>query len=156
MASEPTELKLHAAIRSRILRHGERAYPEEACGGLLGLRQGGCAVDVMDAVPLANASEGERRRRYLIGPDDVLGLERRADVADLMVVGYYHSHPDAPASPSSADREHAWPGYIYLIVSVEKGQTTSVRAWQLAEDRGDFKAVRLKARRTEDARGSRT
>ena len=35
--------------------------------------------------------------RYLIGPEEVLELERRAEAMDLQVVGYYHSHPDAAA-----------------------------------------------------------
>jgi len=54
------------------------------------------------------------------------------------VVGFYHSHPDAPAQPSGFDREHAWPGYCYLIVSVRQGDPQEMRNWLLREDRSGF------------------
>ena len=53
-------------------------------------------------------------------------------------MGYYHSHPDHPARPSEFDREHAWPGVSYLIVSVEKGKVADARSWRLTDDREKF------------------
>ncbi len=98
---------------------------------------------MIEAVALTNVREADRHRRYLIAPDDVLALERRAAAADLEVVGYFHSHPDAPARPSAFDREHAWPWYVYLIVSIAEGRATEARAWRLSPDREGFDAVVL-------------
>jgi proteasome lid subunit RPN8/RPN11 len=135
-------LQLGPQLLAAMREHAEATYPEEACGGLLG-RADSDAVEVVEVVSLANVREAERRRRYLIGPDDVMALERRAEARGLQVVGYYHSHPDAPAEPSAFDREHAWPWYVYLIVGVAKGRAAESRAWRLADDRGEFEAVQI-------------
>ena len=54
------------------------------------------------------------------------------------VLGFYHSHPDHPAIPSTYDLEHAWPFYSYLIVSVEKGKAQAITSWELENDRSKF------------------
>jgi len=59
------------------------------------------------------------------------------------VVGFFHSHPDHPASPSAFDLEHAWPYYSYLIVSVGRGRVADARAWRLATDRSRFEPETL-------------
>ena len=141
-SKENARLVLGAESLARIREHLQASYPEEACGGLLG-RVAGESVVVVEAVSLANVRKAERRRRYLIGPKDVLGLERRAEELGLQVVGYYHSHPDAPPVPSEFDREHAWPWYAYLIASVENGHLTGSRAWRLTDDRARFLPLQL-------------
>jgi proteasome lid subunit RPN8/RPN11 len=50
-----------------------------------------------------------------------------------MVLGFYHSHPDCPARPSEYDREHAWPFYSYVIVSIAKGSAVDMTSWLLDE-----------------------
>jgi len=132
---------LNRDLLAAICQHVQAAYPEETCGGLLGRVRGAEALAVVETVPLANVDQAERHRRYLIGPHDVLALERRAEAAGLQVLGYYHSHPDAPAQPSPFDREHAWPWYVYVIVRVEEGRAREARAWQLSDDRETFKPV---------------
>ena len=47
----------------------------------------------------------------------------------------FHAHPD---KPSEFDREHAWPGFSYIIISVQDGKAVSYRSWQLNEDRKFF------------------
>ncbi len=136
-------LAVGADVLALIRQHVETAYPEEAPGGLLGIVHDETRVEVVEAVPSNNASDDVRRRRYLIGPDDVLALERRASEAGLQVVGYYHSHPDAPPVPSEFDREHAWPWYVYLIVNVVDGAMAEARAWRLSDDRDSFDAIEL-------------
>lgn len=121
-----------------IRRQAQSGYPEEICGGLLGREGNHGVVQVVEATALRNTRSDERGRRYLIGPDDVLLIEKRADSTGLQVVGYYHSHPDAPAVPSEFDRQHAWPWYTYLIVDVQQGRPGRARAWRLTDDRRRF------------------
>lgn len=137
------QLRLDAPLRGAIRGHLETRYPEEACGGLLAKVDEAGVIRVTAAVPMENDRREERGRRYLIGPDDVVALERRADREGVTVVGYYHSHPDAPAIPSDYDREHAWPGYVYLIVSVRDGSAVEARAWRLLDDRSGFDRVEI-------------
>lgn len=136
-------VRLSGEARQSMRKQLEAAYPEEACGGLLAEPSDGAILDVVAAVAAANEHSDERRRRYLIGPDDILALEREAEARGLQVAGYYHSHPDAEARPSAYDREHAWPWYVYVIVSVREGRAVETRAWQLAEDRHAFLGVEI-------------
>lgn len=138
-------IRLAAGALEAIRAHARAAYPEECCGALLGraLDAGGAAREVVRAAVAENARREDRARRYLIGPEDVLRLEAEAARAGLEVVGFYHSHPDHPAEPSAFDREHAWPWYAYLIVSVRAGVPGEARAWRLASDRGAFEPEEL-------------
>jgi proteasome lid subunit RPN8/RPN11 len=56
----------------------------------------------------------------------------------MTVVGFYHSHPDHPPSPSATDAECAWPGYVYLICSLTASGATETKAWVCDEALGQF------------------
>ena len=122
-----------------IEAHGERDYPHE-CGGML---IGHFTVDgkktVTETFPLENAREEEaRHNRVLILPADVLKAERYAREKKLDVVGYYHSHPDEEAVPSQYDLDHALPVWSYVIVSVREGKAVDIRSWEMENDRSKF------------------
>jgi proteasome lid subunit RPN8/RPN11 len=122
----------------QIEAHGERTYPSE-CGGMLIGRFEDGKKTVIELLPMENAmSEGERHNRVLILPRDVLRAERFAREKTLDVVGYYHSHPDHPAVPSQFDLDHALPVWTYIIVSVRQGAAADVRAWEMENDRSKF------------------
>jgi proteasome lid subunit RPN8/RPN11 len=122
----------------QIEAHGERTYPSE-CGGMLIGRFEDGKKTVIELLPMENAmSEGERHNRVLILPRDVLRAERFAREKKLDVVGYYHSHPDHPAVPSQFDLDHALPVWTYIIVSVRQGAAADVRAWEMENDRSKF------------------
>jgi len=137
-AAQPAlALALAAGDLEAIERHGERTYPEECCGFLLGRPAGG-VTRVEKVVPAANERQESRHNRFVMSPETVLAAHKEARAAGLTVVGYYHSHPDHPAEPSEFDREHAWPGLSYLIVSVRGGQADAARSWRLRDDRERF------------------
>jgi cysteine synthase B len=116
-----------------IRQHATDTYPDECCGALIGRGD-----RVIEAFPLSNAQSENRKRRFLIGPDAYRRAEARADELGASLLGFYHSHPDHPAVPSSFDLEHAWPNLIYAIVSVREGQARELRAWRLKTDRSGF------------------
>jgi proteasome lid subunit RPN8/RPN11 len=128
-------------LAATIARHGEATYPDECCGILLGHDTDGQRT-VEKLLEIDNQwDEIERRRRFLIQPGDLLRAEREARRDGLDVLGFYHSHPDAPARPSEFDREHAWPWYTYLIASIEQGMYATMTAWQLRDDRTAYDEV---------------
>jgi proteasome lid subunit RPN8/RPN11 len=122
-----------AAIRA----HATRDYPHECCGFLVG-KADGEAVIVSRTVPAQNTRDDSPRNRFEIDPGELVKVDRAARADGLGVVGFYHSHPDAPAVPSNFDREHAWPGYCYIIVSVVAGQPQELYNWLLRDDRSGF------------------
>jgi proteasome lid subunit RPN8/RPN11 len=122
----------------QIEAHGEKTYPYE-CGGMLIGRFEDERRTVVELLPMENAmSEEEQHNRVLITPKDVLRAERYAREKRLDVVGYYHSHPDHVAEPSQFDLDHALPVWTYIIVSIVKGKAVDVRAWEMENDRSKF------------------
>ena len=124
---------------AEISSHGERDYPYECCGLLIG-RFG--SVDekvVFETYPISNArEESAKRNRFLIEPEELMKGERYARTNDREVVGFYHSHPESPAVPSQYDLEHAWPTYSYIIVSVIKERAGDLFSWEQEPDRSKF------------------
>ena len=125
-------------VLDAIRTHGEATYPEECCGFLLGhVTPDGNLVVAIQRV--ANRQATNRERRYTITPDDYQAAARAAATQGLDVVGFYHSHPDHPAQPSETDlAEATFPGYTYVIVSVQQGAADEITAWALAPDRSRF------------------
>lgn len=122
----------------QIEAHGEKTYPYE-CGGMLIGRFEDGKKTVVELLPMENAmAESEQHNRVLILPKDVLRAERFARAKKLDVVGYYHSHPDHVAVPSQFDLDHALPVWTYIIVSVENGQAVKLLAWEMENDRSKF------------------
>ncbi len=126
-------IRLSASLLEEVRRQGERAYPAECCGALVG-RAGDEGKEVVRLAP-AVTRRTDDPHRYLIAPDDFRRLEAVARGESLEVVGYYHSHPDHPARPSAFDTEHAWPWYSYLIVRIERGRAAEAASWVLDPDR---------------------
>ncbi|MDQ3322610.1 MAG: M67 family metallopeptidase [Acidobacteriota bacterium] len=130
---------------AEIKKHGERDYPRE-CGGLLvGHLAADGAKTVVELMPMENArEESARHNRVLILPKDLMRAERYAREKKLDVVGYYHSHPDHPAVPSQFDLDHALPVWSYIIVSVQAEKATDLFAWQMENDRSKFNREEMK------------
>ncbi len=123
-----------AAIRA----HGAEAFPEECCGFLLG-RDGDDGRRIIRVAPEANVREdGARHNRFSISPEGFMRADRAARNEGLDIVGFYHTHPNAPARPSQYDLDHAWPVYSYVILSVRDGVPDAMTCWVLQEDRTAF------------------
>jgi len=119
--------------------HGERDYPYECCGLLIGSFKADGSKEVVETYPISNAREEEaKRNRFLIRPEELLAGERAARQKGLDVVGFYHSHPDDAAVPSGYDLDHAWPIYSYIVVSVREGSARDLRSWEMEGDRSKF------------------
>ncbi len=132
-------LSLTEAHDAEMRGHGERDYPYECCGLLVGRFAGGGGKEVVETYAISNAREEEaKRNRFLIRPEELLRGERHARARGLDVVGFYHSHPDDEAVPSRYDLEHAWPTYSYIVVSVRRGRAVALRSWEMEPDRSKF------------------
>ena len=121
-----------------IDRHASMSYPEECCGVLIGRSSAEGTTVVERVLSVGNERQDSRHNRFLISPETVLAAHKEAGNLGLDIVGYYHSHPDHPARPSDFDREHAWPGLSYLIVSVQGGKVAETRSWRLNDDRDRY------------------
>ena len=126
-------LTLPRALADAIRRHAEREYPAECCGVLLGRAEAeGRAV--VEARACTNARVGEEAHdRYAIAPQELIAAQREARERGLVIVGFYHSHPDHPATPSATDAAEAyWPECVYVIASVPQGKAGELNAFVLS------------------------
>ncbi len=122
-----------------IHKHGERDYPYECCGLLIGRFEKDGSKITLETYPISNAREEQaKRNRFLIRPEELMRGERHASELGLEVIGFYHSHPDEAAVPSKYDLDHAWPTYSYIVVSIRGGQAESLRSWEMQADRSQF------------------
>lgn len=133
-------IKLAARQRNEIATHGERDYPHECCGLLLGsFSENGSGKICTEIYPISNAREEQaKRNRFLIRPEELMQGEKYAAAKSLDVIGFYHSHPDHPAVPSAYDLDHAWPVYSYIVVSVKSGKAEDLFSWEMQSDRSRF------------------
>ncbi|MEW6511101.1 MAG: M67 family metallopeptidase [Bacteroidota bacterium] len=143
-------LRIPLAAFDRIRMHGEQTYPEECCGVMLGV-QTDEERTVRMILPMDNVQTENRGRRFLLSPEQYLEAERQSAELQMDILGFYHSHPDHPALPSSFDTEHAYPWFAYVIASVSGGKAGEVTAWLLAETRGRFDKLPLLVGDSEDA-----
>lgn len=133
--------------KKAIEAHGEKTYPFECGGMLIGRFEADGKKIVTETFPLENSSQENQKNRVLILPKDVMKAERYARSLKLDVVGYYHSHPEDRAVPSQYDLDHALPVWSYIIVSVIGGKAADVRSWQMEDDRSKFNEEELSVAR---------
>ncbi|WP_277555078.1 desampylase [Halobaculum limi] len=122
-------LLLPSAVRETLHERRAAGAPQEVCGVLLGDRAtdsddettpdvGDPLADrVVEAVAVDNVA-ADPERFYELDPTETVAVVEDAETRGLAVVGFYHTHPRGPASPSSVDRDRAtWVGYVYCIVA---------------------------------------
>ena len=135
-----------------IYNHAESVYPEECCGILLGKIAGTSkiVVEVLSTINAWGKAESDqvdrnKNSRYSIDPHDIFMAQKRARDLQLDIIGFFHSHPDYPAIPSTCDRTQAWEVYSYPIVSVINGKVSEIKSWVLDRD-GVFQAEAIRIR----------
>lgn len=131
---------LPAAIRDDLVRRARAGAPAEDCGVLAG-SFGDAESRVAEHYPTANAAERPRERYRIAAPTLLEALER-IDGNGLEAVGFWHSHPRGPSTPSETDRERAaWPDRSYAIVSLAPAPT--VRSWRWRASDAAFERERV-------------
>lgn len=110
-----------------MVEHCKEMYPREGCGILVGTRSS-AGWFVVRSVPVPNKQADERTDRFEIDPRDYLRVEREAQKEGWSVLGFFHSHPDAPPNPSATDAAFAWADSLTVIVAVYGGTHCRVRS----------------------------
>jgi proteasome lid subunit RPN8/RPN11 len=127
-------LKLSRDTYSALRAHGDRTYPHECCGAMLGRFEGDDRV-VAEVIACGNTRDDRPQDRFNISPGELVRIQRQGREKGLDIVGFYHSHPDHPAQWSQTDFAEAhWIGCSYVITSVEKGHSTVTNSFLLTGD----------------------
>ncbi|GAB5494092.1 MAG: M67 family metallopeptidase [Phototrophicaceae bacterium] len=136
-------VQISKTLQQQIFEQMEATFPNEGGGFLLGTKINDIVV-IEDVIHIENVFESEEQyHRYAMTPQNWAKMEDEADERGLLLVGYYHSHPNHPAIPSEFDRVHALPNFIYIITSVMDGISAVQKAWLLANNRSEFTELAL-------------
>jgi [CysO sulfur-carrier protein]-S-L-cysteine hydrolase len=158
------DLELTPAIIDAIAAHGERDYPNEACGFVLGRSD---APELARVAPMKNVQDKYHQRDPVQFPRtgrdafrlDELERMRMLEAAaaeGLVERIVYHSHPDAGAYFSPEDRAMAvqqgielMPGIVHIVVSIRDGKRSDMGAFRWNAAQKVFEEARISLRPAE-------
>lgn len=109
------DVPIPGKVRRAMFAAAANAFPDEACGILLG-RAGRITI----------AREGrnvhpEPSTHFEIDPQQLIAAHRAEREGGLNVMGYFHSHPTGDPHPSETDRAlAAGDGKVWAIIGGEK------------------------------------
>lgn len=134
--------------RKAVLDHARSSYPEECCGLIIGQRQPVDRYEVSRIIKSDNVSTGDRTMSFEIDPALLLRTHRELRGTPDAIIGYYHSHPDGPASPSETDRAGVTEAdMIWLITSGSRTEKKlDIAAYVSSVDQGQTRFAKQKLR----------
>ncbi len=117
---------------AEIVEQAGRESPLEACGLLLGWRDGN-ALSVTGSLQAKNVSP-QPRVSYEIDPQMILkkladDFNATPDDIKPGLIGFYHSHPNGEVKPSRRDLTEAWPDMLNLIVGTGENRNRCTFFW---------------------------
>lgn len=130
---------IHEELIQKLIEHSLKEAPKEACGILSGVV--GEKHIHLERVYECENIHPKPTLEYFIKPEDQLRffLEIEED-PNLDLVGFYHSHPRGPDSPSQIDAsKNLWPNYPIAIISLDPAPR--VTFWQWSE--GSYRPMKV-------------
>ena len=127
-------ISIDPGAKTLMIQDASNTFPDECCGFFYGEEDGEGNRIVTEILVVNNAKEGDKKRRFEISSQDYLKGEQYALKKNFQLLGIYHSHPNHPAIPSEQDRVAAQPYFSYIIISIQRNNTTHLRSWRLNDD----------------------
>jgi proteasome lid subunit RPN8/RPN11 len=155
------DVSLEPSMVEEIAAHGEREYPVEACGLILGRPR---TNELVRAVPMKNVQDKYHRRDPHTFPRDGRDAFRLDELERMRLLEsarsdglvervLYHSHCDAGAYFSPEDRAMAvqqgvemMPGVVHVVVSIRGGRRVDMAAFRFDPARSVFEEARIPLR----------
>lgn len=147
------DLKINSYVIKQVLELCEKAYPEEACGIIIGPKDKNDAIGIFPVKNIQNelhAKDPERYPRdaktaYNMDPKDFALVETECKIKDFEYKIFYHSHPDHGVYFSDEDKEIAapwgepsFPEVGHMVVSVEKGKAQGASEFYWEDETKEF------------------
>ena len=148
-------IHLPAKLAEELRSHAIAEYPSECCGIIFGKYRADGGVEVSEFVKVQNEvvagtekdrkgsysdsnsdrgnnrdNNSEKNRHYRIDPLKLYEFEKEYAVKGFEIIGFFHSHPDAPAILSKEDEHNMIPGQIYMIIEIRYGEYSGMRIWR--------------------------
>ncbi|MGH7781246.1 MAG: Mov34/MPN/PAD-1 family protein [Candidatus Binataceae bacterium] len=143
-----------------IVAQGEREFPNECCGFIIGSAAGDSVEEVRPITNIQNRKHAEdpaafsrdARTAFLMEPKEHLAVMNEVDRRKLALRIVYHSHPDHGAYFSATDRAAAcsfdpsepdYPDTAYLVMSIRAGKFVRAAAFVWDEANKEFAETEL-------------
>lgn len=109
-------IKLSRSDYEKILAHAESELPNEACGLIGGVIEGGDKI-IKKVYLLTNTDHSNEH--FSLDPKEQLAAIKDMRAEGIVPLGNWHSHPESPSRPSDEDKRLAFDSKAsYLILSL--------------------------------------
>ena len=125
----PTEIQIPRKLANQLLHLAQQSPTLEICG-LIG-SQNGLA---QHCYSIDNVAHHPQQQFLLDAKQQIAAMSKMRELGqDLFAI--YHSHPTAPALPSSEDLAlSAYPAALYLIMSLNTKGILEMRGFKINQD----------------------
>lgn len=109
-------IKLSKSDYEKILKHAESELPNEACGLIGGVTEGGDKL-IKKVYLLTNTDHSNEH--FSMDPKEQLAAINDMRANGFVPLGNWHSHPESPSRPSDEDKHLAYDSKAsYMILSL--------------------------------------
>ena len=109
-------IKLSKSDYEKILKHAESELPNEACGLIGGVTEGGDKL-IKKVYLLTNIDHSNEH--FSMDPKEQLAAIKDMRANGFVPLGNWHSHPESPSRPSDEDKRLAYDSKAsYMILSL--------------------------------------
>ena len=127
-----TEIQIPRTITNQLL-HLAQLSPEREICGLIGSHNG-CPCN---CYPVPNKAE-HPENRFLLDAKEQIAAQKKMRERGEELFAIYHSHPSAPAIPSSADLSMAaYPEALNLIISLNTKGVLELRGFRIINQKAE-------------------
>ncbi|GAW85064.1 conserved hypothetical protein [Bathymodiolus platifrons methanotrophic gill symbiont] len=128
MTDKIKEIAIPRKIVQSLLHHAQQTPEQEVCGLISSLNN-----TPYHCYPIENTAT-QPERFFNLDPQQQIQAMASMREKDEQLFAIYHSHPSAPAVPSSTDIEQAnYPDTLYIIISLNTKGVLELRAYQIAD-----------------------
>ena len=121
-------IRIPKSICNAIVEHAKREQPLECCGILAGKER-----TVEKAFELTNTEKSPIR--FLMSPQEQLGVFEELEKESLEIIAIYHSHPHSISFPSETDVKMAfYPEVLSIIISLEERDNPVVKSFRIEKE----------------------
>lgn len=109
-------IKLSKSDYEKILKHAESELPNEVCGLIGGVTEGGDKL-IKKVYLLTNTDHSNEH--FSMDPKEQLAAIKDMRANGFVPLGNWHSHPESPSRPSDEDKRLAYDSKAsYMILSL--------------------------------------
>ena len=120
------DIQIPRKITNQLLHLAQISPDIEVCG-LIGSKNG----LPTHCYPITNSAEQPRQRFLLDAGQQISAMTKMRELGEELFA-IYHSHPTAPAQPSTHDLEQAaYPEALYLIISLNTKGILEMRGFKI-------------------------